>query len=447
MNKLIIILLLIFITSPLVFAENIPNVPDIGGPSKVHVNAEGVRFFLKNFTHEIISVLWTMENQDTLECDYVYNASFQAFFDMPSDPCYLIVDAYVTYYDENNHEAERLFAMSVEVARARLTPVSRKGCDGNTYNGSDANVPIHFNINHDGSNNHPDYEHVNSLIYNDHDLLSLNMGIYPPDINFQGCTLEIETTGIPIKLWPNQKKSQAAYTNNNKFTLSGNSIYNLINNTFYVEALNIGASYIKVKINGSEIHSGNMRYDAYAVMEGYQPPKGDHIDNLKNCEWSILNDVAGTSNIMSSFAWVVDSNCSKYGVPFIVTKTHPRLPDTSGLILSNYCGVPAYYTNVDVFGDNDAIFEMDDIRSYFSPINWNLNLVQCFSGGTIIYYSGFHAAREFPGICSGAKSSWRMYMSKHPSRLVVLHRDTQLGMGNISFRLMEYPNIDDPEEE
>ena len=49
MNKLIIILLLIFITSLLAFAENIPEVPDISGPSIVHVNATNVIYRLVNY--------------------------------------------------------------------------------------------------------------------------------------------------------------------------------------------------------------------------------------------------------------------------------------------------------------------------------------------------------------------------------------------------------------
>ncbi|MBP5628209.1 hypothetical protein J6X96_08635 [bacterium] len=437
MNKLIIILFLIFLMSPIVFAENIPDNPDIGGPSTVHVNAENVRYFLKNFTSSFNSAIWIMENTDTQVCITNYTTTSYTFFDMPIDPTTLLIDVGVFYTDEHGYESECWYGMVVEVVRAHLYPVTREGIDI-TYNGSDANVPIHFNVNHDGGDLYHDYNNIHPMNNDDDDLLYLNMGIDCPGVNFSGCTLEIEISGISAKLWTNKRKTQASYNNNRKFTLIDNDIHNLGNYNFYVEACNYGTFHINVKINGHKIHMGNMRYDAYAVTVGNQPHAGDYIDGLKSCEWSYLNGVLGTSNITSSLAWIVDPSGSRFGHPFIVTPIRPRVSFPGLLVYSNYYGVPAYYTTVDAFGDNNDVFTINDVLAFFQTGIWTSTFTPSSSADTIIYYNGFHAARKYGnGSCPGARGTWRLYMSKHPARIVVLHRDDQLNMGSITLKFNE----------
>lgn len=447
MNKIYFPLLFIFMLafSTRILADNVPAVPDISGPSKVFVGAQNVTYRLVNFNHSIISAIWTLENCDTHEVVTNINTSSSTTFDFPLTPCSMIADVTVTYM-EDDYEEEVLYAMCVECLIVQLDSVRREGIDM-IYNGISPDVPIHFNINYDGIDGTPDFINPGPLQGSDNDLLYLRMGLSPANVDFSGCVLEIEIAGSSARLWTNKRKTQAPYDNVNKYALVGNSICNLSFVTLYVEACSLGSFNITVKINGTKIHSSNMRYNAYAVTEGIQPPRGSHIGELRDCEWSLLNSMVGTSNITSALAWVVDPDASKYGVPVIVTKTHPRIPDPYVPILSNYFGVSAYYTNVDAFGDNDGEFEMQDVLSYFEPQNWNVNYTPCISGGTIIYYNDFHAAREFPGYCPGTRPSWNMYMSKHPARLVVLHRDIHAGMGNITLRLLETPVTENPEEE
>lgn len=436
MNKLIIILLLIFITSLLAFAENIPEVPDISGPSIVHVNATNVIYRLVNYNQPFDYVIWTMEDEDTHRVVAITNTSLSVEFNIPIDPTDLFIDARVFrnmgYYDE-----EMYFFKSVKSVRAHLTPVTRVGIDGE-YNGSDANVPIHFNIDHDGGEIiHSDYELDGPFNNNDNDLLLLNMGIDGFGANFVGCTLEIETSGISANLYKSKKKKQK-YNNSHKYTLLGNDIYLLGTNIFYVEACHFGTFHINVKINGHKIHMGNMRYDAYAVTVGNQPHAGDYIDDLKSCEWSYLNGVLGTSNITSSLAWIVDPSGSRFGHPFIATPTRPRVSFPGLLVYSNYYGVPAYYTTVDAFWDNNDVFTINDVLAFFQTGIWTSTFTPSSSADTIIYYNGFHAARKYGnGSCPGARGTWRLYMSKHPARIVVLHRDDQLSKGSITLKFNE----------
>lgn len=449
MNKLIIILLLIFITSPLAFAENVPNFPEVVGPLKVHINATNILYRLKNYTRSVESIVWYVENSDTHKVSTNITDSIRFSMDMPNDPCTLYIDVGLYYKDEFGDDAAEFYGTVVRVVRAHLSPVTRMGCDYISYSGTDDNVPIHFNINNDEGAYCEDFRNTNPCNNDDHDLLYLNMKIDPIDINFVNSNLEIETSGIGAKLWLDRRKTNDSHNNSNKFKLSGNRIYDLANTNFFVEALSCGSFHIKVKINGYKIHSGNIRYDAYAVNIGLQPPCGDFVDGLEGCEWSYLNQAISTSNVMNSLAYAADPDCSTYGVPFIVNQTRPRLPNINGVILSNYFGVPAYYSNVDVFWDNNDIFSVDDVLAFFMLGNWTRDYVQYLQNSedyTIIYYSGFHAARKFYGQCPGKMSTWNLYLSKIPEKLIILHRDIQWSAGPITHRFIECPSLDPPLE-
>ena len=438
---------LIMICSGYLFA-NVPNDPGISGPTRVMAGLQNVAYSLDNFNQSgIISCIWYLENTSThvVTTNIVTSGSLSTIFDMPNSQATLLLDVEVSYYDSNlDQEVIQIYTITIKTFLITLHNVRRVGIDGNNYLGPEANVPIHFNIDNDVRDNNSDFWVTRPTPQEDNDLLPMTFELYPANV-FMGnsSVLEIEVTGAGARLWSDQHKSILYSSSGNNYIYSNNDLYSIENITFYVEAIVLGASYIKVYINGEQIDS-SMRYNAYAVTEGKQPTWLQQsileYQTLIGCEWSLifpLFDIV-SSYLHSSLAYAVDPGCQTFGVPFIVQETTPRTYSNTILISSNYFGAAADYTNVDAFGNNDGLFDINDVIAYFESTIWPINydLSGYSSNGDIIYYSEFHAARKHSN-CSGARPSWHMYKSKYTAGTIFIYRDYQLNEGSIWFHFNE----------
>ncbi len=438
-----LLIVLTVLSSGYLFA-NVPNDPYISGPTRVMAGLQNVAYSLANFNqNSIISCIWYLENNSThaVTTNVVTSGSLSTTFDMPYSQATLLLDVEVSYYDSNlDQEVIQFYTITIKSFLITLHNVRRAGIDGNNYLGPEPNVPIHLNINNDVVANYGDLLCTSPTLNADNDLLPMTIELYPENVYLgNNSSLKINITGAGLRLWTSKNKTSLFASSDNDYSFPDSNLYAISSVTFYVEAIAFGASYIKVIINGEQIDS-SMRYNAYAVMDGSQPTRLERqiteYQTLVGCEWSLIHqgqDIV-SSYLHSSLAYAVDPQCNSFGVPFIVQKTTPYIPYSIYLEPSNYFGYAAHYTNVDVFWNNNTIFETGDVISYFESSRWSPGYVPTSSGfGDIIFYSGFHAGQKYDG-CSGIMSGWRMYKSKYTAGEIFIYRDFQLNEGPIILR-------------
>lgn len=438
-------LICLFVICAIPLFANDPNDAYISGPTRVMAGLQNVRYTLNNFDYnDYIYCIWYFEDtvSHIITSNVVYTGRITTTFDMPIAQTAILIDVEVYYVDKNlNQIVMHDYVIGVTTFFMTISIISRKGLDGNYYNNLNDSAPIHYNIDNDVESNNGDYHYINPSGIADDDLLPLSFQLDPPNVyTGDNSFLEVGVSGANLKLWSNQKKSGLFVKSNHNFVRYGPDLYCISLVTFYAEACSLGASSVNVYINGGQI--GSISYNAYAVTDGTQPTKLEkqtlEYQTLVGCEWSFIDSSVNpvSSYFHSSLAYAVDPNCLKFGVPFIVQKTTPRVITPTGLVTSNYCGYTAYYTNVDAFWNANYTFEFNDLLSFFTSPIWLSNYEWTSSYGDIIYYSDFHAARKYSG-CSGIMPTWRMYKSKYIADKIFIYRDCQLDEGTISLRLNE----------
>lgn len=426
---------------------NEPSDPYIVGPTRVMVGLQNIAYSLENFNKDNVSCYeWHFENCSTHEIvtNKRYYITSPAHFNMPDSSCHGLIDVKIIYSDDSFET----YSLGIQVFLMSLTQVRREGIDlSNDYLGPEPNVPIHFNINNDVRVQGGDYLRVTRTDEDDDDLLSLKIRLYPPNVYLgDNSSLKVSLFGTSARIWSSKKKDTLILDNNiETYTFPSHELYLISNTTFYVEACNLGMFYIKVYINDNAIDS-SMRYNAYAVCEGAQPLNFESVYpqflSLKGCEWSLIRatDNSISASIFSSLGYAVDPECETYSVPFIVQETKPHINDINELVVSNFLGNLAYYTNVDGFGNGNQTLEIGDLYDFFTSYIWPHEYYISSDYGSIIYYSNFHASRKMLS-CAGARQSWRMYKSKYTAGPIFIHRDIQLDEGSIIL------NFDITEEE
>jgi len=283
---------------------------------------------------------------------------------------------------------------------------------------------VHFNLDNDNdSNNTPgspkrpgaDYLETTNSVTGENDLESLKMSLTPllaPSLDFGSVVL---STPGSAKIWKTGTKGSS----NLLVPADGNKTWDLSDPdqkdeflslsfgvSLFVEGINTDTGNITLtyKASDNDIHSDSVKYTFIAADCGRQPKTdspdertiAESIGNLTHCEWSITDDTDTPPYY----------NCIAYSVGE-TTNWYSR---TEGTMAHQYDII------IDVeWGNNNGIFEiLEDLDPFYDAKGYVPSAIQPPSEPTedvvIMYYSGFHAAREKSCSCGAGK--WIMFESK-----------------------------------
>ena len=208
---------------------------------------------------------------------------------------------------------------------------------------------------------------------------------------------------------------------------------------FYVEGKSCGTSKtVQIDINGNNKLSLN--YDIYGidnpifssaistyVRSLYLYAFPDLVDN----EWSVINDSDNPNYNCLAYAIKQEPKFagSYFWVKHIIS-TNPPPPCTFVLL-----GSGTYLTCLDTFGNNNGIFEEQDIVDFYTHPYWGndkvTGTVNSITNSKIIYYNtamtalNYHAARK-SSRTEGSYPGWHMFESKTGQSYIIIHRAEQL---------------------
>lgn len=435
----------ITVTGPSALAVGRPNleysiIPDINGPFTILF----VEFYVCDANLSLIS-----QNNSEQQLHIYFNA--------PTYEGFLELGAAFNYDDVYGVGHSLVFSENIKVQKPYLK-TARTGLEGTIYENNNVAVPIHWNIDDDDRSgfgvaspnisygeDYRQYEFLSNNGYDD-DLYCINAWITNDFIDANQCNLKIKTPDS-MRLWYTQNKSSLCCDSNSVFETNCNIIdwfnshANSQGNRLYVEWIvppnTTTNEYIEFYCNG--VQFAKLRYKGYALSNPSNinmPSKSERtffegFCELDGCEWGINKQGSMRLPNRNSIAEAVDPLWSRYGEPFVATKTSPVCPDIYTLRNGAYSNFVCRCMSMDTFNNQNYLFEEADATAFFTIMYfWTYNYLDIDLHGAlgdIVYYSGPFAATRVPSYwLTNCRPSWDVFTSRYFNQPKIVHRPYQL---------------------
>ncbi|MBQ7555701.1 hypothetical protein IJS98_04525, partial [bacterium] len=379
------------------------------------------------------------------------------YFNAPTHECFLVMSATFNYEDACGVGHSLWLDRNIEVRKPYLQ-TARTGLNGTIYENNNTAVPIHWNIDDDDRSGfgvvYPnisygeDYKQYEFLSINgyDDDLYCINAWITNDFIDANQCDLKIKTPDS-MRLWYTQNKSALCCDSNSVFETNCdivdwfNTHANSPGNRLYVEWVvppnTTTNEYIEFYCNG--VQFAKLRYKGYALSNpAYinMPIKLERtffegFCELDGCEWGINRQGSLRDPSRNSIAEAVDPHWSRYGEPFVASKTSPVCPDIYTLRNGAYSNFVCRCMSMDTFNNQNYLFEEADATAFFTIMYfWTYNYLDIDLHGAlgdIVYYSDPFASTRVPSYwLTNCRPSWDIFTSRFFNQPKIVHNPYQL---------------------
>ncbi len=461
-NRLFLSVAFLAILFSLTARAIVPDYITVSGPQNIAVGKTGVEYSVVPHISGIYYFLFCFfcACDDQLICvgeNDPLRQQLHLYLNAPTHECVVWIEATFSYDDANHVGHSLCLDQSIDVQKPHLQ-TARTGLNGTVYENSNTAVPIHWNIDDDDRSGFgvaspnisygEDYRQYEFLTENgvDDDLYCIQACVTNVDFNASGCNLKIKTPDS-MRLWYTQNKSALCCDSNSVFETNCNIVdwfnthANSPGNRLYVEWVvppnTTTNEYIEFYCNG--VQFAKLRYKGYAISNpAYinMPIKLERtffegFCELDGCEWGINRQGSLRDPSRNSIAEAVDPHWSRYGEPFVATKTSPVCPDIYTLRNGAYSNFVCRCMSMDTFNNQNYLFEEADATAFFTIMYfWTYNYLDIDLHGAlgdIVYYSGPFAATRVPSYwLTNCRPSWDIFTSRFFNQPKIVHNPYQL---------------------